>query len=108
MGHHGSSFRWLSEVAVSHGKTMFGKKVEAPVVSSFGLSNDALTEVGTLLGGLFLVHAIAFLVVPSVRKDFSKTPHLAAHFVATLVGFFAFAAYGTSLWLPTPYLNNEP
>ena len=63
---------------------------------------------GTLLGGLCLVHAIAFLVVPSVRKDFSKTPHLAAHFVATLVGFFGFAAYGTSLWLTTPYLNNEP
>lgn len=75
---------------------------------SFGLSNDALTEVGTLLGVLFLLHAIAFLIVPSVRKDFSKTPHLAAHFVATLVGFFAFAAYGTSLWLATPYLNNEP
>lgn len=63
---------------------------------------------GTLLGVLFLLHAIAFLIVPSVRKDFSKTPHLAAHFVATLVGFFAFAAYGTSLWLATPYLNNEP
>ena len=61
-----------------------------------------------MLGGLCLVHAIAFLIVPSVRKDFSKTPHLAAHFVATLVGFLAFAAQGTSLWLATPYLNNEP
>ena len=61
-----------------------------------------------MLGALCLVHAIAFLIVPSVRKDFSKTPHLAAHFVATLVGFLAFAAQGTSLWLATPYLNNEP
>lgn len=88
---------------------MFSKKAEAPpAVSSFSLSNDDLTEVGAILGGLCLVHAIAFLIVPSVRKDFSKTPHLAAHFVATLVGFLAFAAQGTSLWLATPYLNNEP
>jgi len=87
---------------------MFGKRDVPATVSSFGFSDAALTEVGTLLVGLCALHAIALVVVPSVRKDFSKTPHLAAHFVATLVGFVAFATYGTSLWVTTPYLNDEP
>ena len=63
---------------------------------------------GTLLVGLCALHAIALVAVPSLHRDFSKTPQLAAHFVATLVGFLAFAAYGTSLWLAPVYLNGEP
>jgi hypothetical protein len=84
------------------------KEAEAATVSSFGFSDAALTEIGTLLVGLCTLHVIALMAVPSLHKDFSKTRHLAAHFVATLVGFLAFAAYGTSLWLSPVYLNNEP
>ena len=56
-------------------------------------------EIGTMVAGLFALHAVALLFVPAVHTEFAKKPHLAAHFVATLVGFAALAAFGTTLWL---------
>jgi hypothetical protein len=75
------------------------KPAPPPQMKSFGFSEDALMEIGTMVAGLFALHAVALLFVPAVHTEFAKKPHLAAHFVATLVGFAALAAFGTTLWL---------
>jgi len=70
-----------------------------PELKSFSFSSTATNEVATLLLVLCTLHAIALLVVPSLHADIAKSPQLAAHFVVTLLGFAALAAFGTSLWL---------